>query len=196
MSTAFLRIGILAGFMLFSGLASAWASEAAHAGEHHVNWVYVISLFFNFIAFITIMVFLLRKPVSRFFADRADEVRARLEAADRAREKAEAKGREYACKIDELVATREEVMTQSRAEAVYEKERILDTARRQAERLQKDAERNIAIEIDKATRQLSAEAARAIAEQAEELLTQAATSDDTVRLADDYIESIREVKRA
>lgn len=177
-------------------LSAALASGGAGQGEHHVNWVFAISMIFNFLGFVTILYFLLRKPLSRFFAARSDDIARRLAAADDARRAAKEKMKDYERKIDELLSTREEMLDKARDEAEYEKERILAAAREQAERIVRETERNVAVEVAKAKRQLTEQAVGEIVARAEALLSRSVTKEDSDRLADDYIEMIRGEKRA
>ncbi len=172
------------------------ASEEAHHGGHHVNWTFVISLLFNFSAFVILLFLILRKPIAAAIAKRSDEIRDSLASADRAREEAESKIAEYGKKIDELAATREDVLNTTRKEAEYERERIIDAARKQALRILSDADRVIEIEIEKAKSRLSVEAAELITAEAEKMLSSSVTKEDEIRLVDDYIGKLEEVKPA
>lgn len=174
----------------------AAGGHGAEAGHHGIDWIYVGSLLFNFIVVVVLLVILLRKPVASYFSERSKQVVNALEAADRAREAAEQKIKEYDRKIGELMDTREEVLETARKEADYEKERIMDAARRQVERMIKDAERSVSFELEKAKMQLGREAVRQIAAEAEAALAKAITGDDDIRLADDYAKMLKEVKRA
>ncbi|RJO65164.1 MAG: hypothetical protein C4523_16520 [Myxococcales bacterium] len=180
---------------LFVASAAFAAEEGGHGGHHGVNWVYVGSLFFNVAAVAVLLIMALRRPVATFFAKRADEIEDKLHAAERARQAAEEKAKEYAAKIDELVRTREEVLVQSRKEADYEKEKILVAAQRQAAKLIEDVEKTVAVEFEKARRQLMEEVAAGVVEETEKVLRRSLTPADGLRLSDDYIEKLREVKR-
>ena len=170
------------------------AGDAGGHGEHHVNWVYVGSLFFNFTAFVLLLFFLLRKPVAGFFSTRAKEVSDQLAAAERAREASEQKIKEYGDKIAELMSTRAEVLEKAKKEAEYEKERIISQAQVRAGRIIKDAETTINSELEIAKNLLTSEAIKEIVVKAEDLLVKAVSDNDQARLADDYIEMLREVK--
>lgn len=175
----------------------AYASEGAEgAGEHHVNWLFAGSLMFNFLLFVGLIAFLLRKPAAQFFAARSAEVAKRLAAADEAKKAAEQKLAEYVAKIDELMKNRDDVLARAKAEAGAERERILLAAREQAERLTLDAGRQLEQQLAVAREALSKEAVATIAREAEALLKKAVTPDDLLRLADSYIDKLKEVRRA
>ncbi len=190
---------VITGLLWVLPIGLACASEAAGHGDAHGHGAslgFILSLFFNFIAFVLLLFFLLKKPVSGFFATRSKEVEDQLAAADRRRAEAEAKIKEYGSKIDELMATRDEVLQKAKKEAAYERECLLDQARRQAESIVEDAQRSIDVELGKAEKRFRTEAIKTIAEEAERLLKTSLNEEDTVRMADDYIEMLREVKRA
>lgn len=171
----------------------AFAAEG-HGGHHEVDWAYVGSLIFNFVAFLVILVLLLKKPAASFFAKRADDIAEKLSQMDRAREEAEAKIREYGEKIDEIMSTRDEVFSKARKEAEYERERILLNARKTAERIMADADSSITLEMERARQKMVEEAGKEIAQMAENIIKEAISGNDQERLADEYIEMLREVK--
>lgn len=183
---------------ILAGLPSlAWAAEAVEAHhEHATNWFFAGTLIIYFIVFVALMVWLLRKPLANFFASRSDDIAKRLAAADEARLAAEAKLREYEQKIDELMKTREEILESAKREAEGERERLLAAAGEQAERLTQDAERQVKQTIEEAERALSREAVQRLVAEAESVLSHAVTPDDLVRLADRYIDNLKEVRRA
>jgi len=184
--------------LLISGaaFASGGGEGAGAEGGHHLNIPYVISLIFNFVAVAVLLFVLLRKPVASYFAERSRDVADKLGAAERARASLDAKMKEYKGKMDELMATREDVLKRAREEAEYEKERIVTAAHRQAEFILSEAQRAVNVEFERAKQELGAEFAETIATEAERLLVKSVTGEDGVRLADDYIENLREVKRA
>jgi F-type H+-transporting ATPase subunit b len=190
--TPTVRPGLPAALLVW--LAPAIALASAAGGEHHIDWVYVGSLFANFILFIILMTVLLRKPLRGYFSGRADRVAQAMNQAEEARKKAEDTLRDYEAKIDELLATRDEVLAKARHDAEAEKERIVANARLQAERLLADSEKTVAAEYENARVRLADEATRLIGDEAARLLSAAVKSADADRLADDYIDMLREVK--
>lgn len=199
MSTRFARYWLalaLTVWPVWSAIAGEGAAEGTEQGAHHVNWIFAGSLMINFLLFVGLIFFLVRKPAIRYFASRSEEVAKRLAAADDAKRAAELKLKEYADKIDELLNTREDVLARAEKEAAAERERILVAAREQAERLARDAALQLEQQLASAKEALSKEAVAAIAREAEALLTKAVTPDDLLRLADSYIDKLKEVKRA
>jgi len=180
--------------VLMITLLSSVAYASGGGGEHHTNWTFVGSLIFNFVAFIALLFVLLKKPVGNFFAERSDSIAEQLNRADKAREEAESKIREYGAKIDEIMATRDEVLAKAKKEADYERERILCNAKVAADRIMAEADSSITVEMERARQQLVKEASQQISELAEKLLQEAVNKTDQERLADDYIEMLREVK--
>lgn len=169
-------------------------AQAAGGGDSHFDLAFTLSLFANFILFVVLMFFLLRRPISGFFAGRAEEVERLVNQAKVARDKAEQSLRDFEAKIAELNATRDDMLAKARVDAAAEQDRILASARAQAERLLAEAERAVAADYERARGELAAQAARLVADEAEKLLRASLREEDADRLADEYIDMLREVK--
>lgn len=168
------------------GAAMAWAAE-----EHGPDWKRVeIPRIVNFVVIFVLLYLVMRKPVSRYFLRRREQIAEELREAQAARDAAEQKLREY----ERRIANLEQEKQQIEREAEEERRRMQEGMGRDVEaavaRIEQQARESIAQERRKALRDLRAEAAALAVELAEGLLRENLGPDDQQRLLDRYLEDL------
>ena len=157
-----------------------------HGPSLNIEGFYTI----DFLVFVGILVFFLRKPLANFIAQRRATLTSEIAEAQKLRAEAEAKLKDYESRLASLEDEVARVMSEARQSAENERTRILDEANAAAERLARDAQ----IRIEQATRRLEHELrvrmVELSVEKAEELI--ATKVDDRVRRqhVTEYISSL------
>ena len=133
----------LAGAMALSCLTPVPAFAAEQGRQEGWGWIETIGRWVNLFILFGLIIYFVRVPARRFFADRAtsikDDIRSSAEAYEKARSE-RATLEERVANIDrELASIREEAEKQ----AELERERVRELARKDAQRLLENARREI-----------------------------------------------------
>lgn len=134
--------------------------EGGSAESHHLllEWI-------NFLILAAVLVYLLRKPMARFFAERLDTIQEGLEEGRRAVAASEAKLAEVEKKLKNLEQEIADFRARSQLEMKAEGERLREAAEREAQRVMEFAQ----AQIEAAVRAAQVELKRYAAVQAVEL---------------------------
>jgi len=128
--------------------------EATHEGAHHgpviklfgktldADWQFAVKAF-NFIIFFLILYFLLKGALSAAFKARAKELTDLLSQAQRDKAEGEAQLRELEARMAGLKTELDGVMAKAEVDAEFEKQRILEAARAEAEQILAQASSDI-----------------------------------------------------
>lgn len=150
----------------------------------------------NLVALLAVAIHFGRKPVSRFLKERKAKVTAELEAARKLHEEARALVAQYESQIKGLDAEKAAILTEYREIGEAERDKIIAAARRQSEKLAKDAERTVESEIARAKSALEAEVVRLASEMAEKAICEKLDAGRQSKLIDDYINNLEGVLQA
>lgn len=131
-------------------------AEASH--EERLKWI-------NFVILAVALIYLLRKPLSRFFAERLDTIHEGLEEGRRALATSDAKLAEVEAKLKKLEQELADFRARSQVEMQAERERLRQAAERDAQRVMDFAQ----AQIEAAVRAAKLELKRYAAGQALEL---------------------------
>ncbi len=143
--------------------------------------------FLNFAVFAAILYKLLGPWLRNKVISRHDDVRHNLDEASRLRAEAQKMLTEYQARVagaDEEIA---KLLSELRAQAESDKQRIIAAAKADAERLKADAERRVTAEIDAARLLLRREVVEQSVRIAQQLLVQQTGPDDQRRMAERYV---------
>ncbi len=173
-------------FSLFM-LTAAYASggEGGHEGP---SWLDFTWRAVNFIILAGVLYWLMAKKVRDFFAGRREGIRTALAQTETDREEAKKKFREYDAKLSKATGEIDEITRMIRDQGLAEKERIIEDARKAAEKIKEDTQARMEQEFNKASRELRIEAVRLSTQMAGELLRKNINADDHEALVKDYIE--------
>ena len=117
--------------------------------------------FLNLAIFVSILVYLLKRPLSTAFKAKREAIRAELIKAEEERQAALAQLTTTEAKLARLESESQEIIEKARHEAAAEKARIAREAEEEAERLRRQAES----EIERKGQQIRAELRRFSAEE-------------------------------
>jgi F-type H+-transporting ATPase subunit b len=176
------------------GLDLSYKKKDAHGGtldqgEEPMSVPFVLVLL-NFGILLVLLGWKVGPIVRQVAAKRSDEIKAALDEAARLRSQAKDKLDEYSHKLRAAETEIDDMIKMMRTDAEAERARIIAAAEAQAAALKKDAEQQIAAEIERARMILQREVVAAAAGVAEALLRDHSTAADQARLVDDFIKDV------
>lgn len=144
----------------------------------------------NFAVLLAILIYLLRKPVTKALSDRIQGIKDQLEDLEARKKEAEEELAAYNRKFQQLEQEAEKIVDQYIQQGQDAKARILEEAQSAAVKLEEQARRNIDHEFNKAREQLQAEVMEKALVKAEEVIKSRISDKDQERLVDEYLEKV------
>lgn len=148
----------------------------------------------NFSLLIGLLVFLLRRPVRDFFATRAAILRQAVEGAREARAVAEHRLQEWDTRLACIEAEMQGLRTQLREEGELARQTIIARANEYAAKMTVETERMIAQELKRTKERLRATTVDLAILMAERYLREQTTTEDQVRLAQQYVRRLGQLQ--
>lgn len=121
-------------------------------------WVEFVVAIANFAIFAWVIVKFGGPFIQEYFATRREDFLREMNAAQEARKEAEARLAEYDAKLEALEQERQALLDEYHAQGEREKQRLVETAKRQVEKMRADAESLIDQEVKKAVAMLEEQA--------------------------------------
>lgn len=165
---------------------------AAGGGEegHGSDWVDFAWRVINMIVLFGFLYWMLAKKIKEFFVGRREGIQSSLEQADLAKQEAEQKYKEYTDKLEKATEEIAAISDMIRAQGLAEKERIIEDAKKMAEKMKEDTQARFDQELKQAGNLLRAEAVKLSVEMAEELLKRNITVADHDAMVKDYLDKV------
>ena len=182
--------GQISAFLFFMILVPSIVMASGGGGEEGPNWVDFGWRSLNFIVLVGVLYYLLASKIKSFFGGRREEIKTALEEARLAKEAAERKFEEYATKLDKATEEIDGVYEMIKAQGQAEKEKILEDARKAAEKMKEDTQARIEQELKKASNQLRLEAVHLSVQLAEDILKRNVTPEDHESMVKDYLDKV------
>ena len=167
--------------------AAAGGGEGEGHGKELVDFAWRVV---NMIVLVGFLYWLLAQKIKEFFVGRREGINSALEQARIAKEEAEQKYREYTDKLDKATEEIAGISDMIRAQGLAEKERIIEDARKTAEKMKEDTQARLEQELKQAGNLLRAEAVKLSVEMAEELLKRNVTASDHDAMVKDYLDKV------
>lgn len=176
----------------------AFAEEAHHtaAGAHEAHgipWSSIGIQAFNFGFLVLVLFMLLRKTISSHFQSRAREYNQLVERAEDARRLAEKSHREIKERLSKLEVSAEEGIANAKSEAEELKGRMISEAKALSVKLEQEAQRTVAVEVEKARAQLRQELLGQALEASRASLKTSLSSTEQKKLQNEFVEKIQVV---
>ncbi|MHB8763904.1 MAG: ATP synthase F0 subunit B [Deferrisomatales bacterium] len=185
------RLARLLPAAVVAGLVLAPVLALAAGGGTGRSPTYDLAMkFLNFGILAAILFFALRKMVSQGLADRREDIRRSLEDAQKAKDAAEAKYREYQDRVANLDDEIRRIQEDFRADGERQRARILEDAKQAAESIRRHAEQAASNEVKRARDELRADAGELAVRLAEGLLAKAYTAADQKKAVDVTIQNV------
>jgi F-type H+-transporting ATPase subunit b len=164
---------------------------AAAGGEAEpTNWLGYAMKVVNMVVLVGFLYWLLAQKIKEFFVGRQESIKATLEQARVAKEEAEQKYKEYSEKLEKATEEIAGISEMIKAQGLAEKERIIEDARKAAEKMKEDTQARVEQELKQAGNLLRAEAVKLSVEMAEELLKRNITGADHDVMVKDYLDKV------
>ena len=171
--------------------AAALASGGAQAGEGEGrNWLGFGWRILNFAILAWFLWWLLAQKLRQFFTGRRQGIKESLEEAVAAKEEAERKFAEYSAKLEKATDEIANIMEMIRAQGQTEKEKIIEDARKAAEKMKEDTQARMEQEFNRAKSELRVEAVQLSVRMAEEILKRNITAEDHDNMVRDYLDKV------
>jgi len=174
--------------LLTAAVVYASGGEAEGGHDSWAEWKDFGWRMLNFAVLAWFLWWMLAKKVKEFFVGRRGDISTALEDARRAKEEAEAKFRDYDARLQKATDEIDGITEMIRSQGEAEKARIVEDARKQAEKMKEDAQARMEQEFNKASSQLRLEAVKLSVELAEEILKKKITPQDHETMVRDYID--------
>lgn len=164
-------------------------AEGRHHEEDHgksqlINFAWRL---LNFVVLFAILYKLSAKAIKGFFVGGRESIKASLEEAVAAKEEAERKLAEHSARLEKAAGEIQEISDMIKAQGLAEKEKIIEEARRAAEKMKEDSKARMDQEFKKTLNQLRTEAAGLSIEIAEEILKKSIKEKDHENMVDDFL---------
>jgi len=144
--------------------------------------------FLIFIVLFAILYKLSAKAIRNFFAGGRASIKASLEEAVAAKEEAEKRLVEHSDRLDKATAEIQGIADMIKAQGVAEKEKIIEEAKKTAEKIKEDSKARMDQEFKEALNQLRAEAAGLSIKMAEEILKKNIREEDHENMVNDFLD--------
>jgi F-type H+-transporting ATPase subunit b len=181
-------IGVLVVLLCLS-FGAAMASSGGDSGAKgwvKTDWFRVM----NFVVLAGVLVFILRKPVSKALSSRIKDIQEQLESLEGQRAEAEKQLAHYNEKLSQIESEAAKIVDAYIKQGSEAKAKILKEAEQTAEKLRAQARRNIEHEFDKAKQKLQQEVVESSLQMAQESLKKEITAQDQDKLIDEYINKV------
>ncbi|MCK5071189.1 MAG: ATPase [Desulfocapsa sp.] len=148
----------------------------------------------NFIVLLIILVKFGAKPIADGLGSRRKQIRDEIEDLEAKKVDAEKAYKEFSAKLEDVEKDVDTIVEKAVAQAEVEKVRIIEAAEKSADDIKRAAEMAIANEVTAAKRILKVEVTEQAAVMAEELIVKNLTSDDQVKIIEDYLDKVGAVQ--
>jgi F-type H+-transporting ATPase subunit b len=174
------------------------ASEGAHgeAGDHESagyapeQWRDFFYRILNFVVYVGVLFFLLRKPVASFLNGRREGIARQVEYLETQARNYEEQAKVMRRQLDELALEREETIKRYEAEGAKERDRIIEEAKKAAELIVQRTQAAMDQELKAVRRDLVVATGRTALAMARDMLAKTVTSEDRVRLTHEFVEQV------
>lgn len=156
------------------------------------GWWETIGRWINLAVLLGIIFYYTREPVGRFLASRRSDIHRELEEARQARDEAQSRLDEMEARMQNLDEELGEIRAQSLIEAEKERDRVLEQAKLEAEKIVATAEREIAGMTRAAREELKRYAADLSLELAEKKLKSRVTPEIHQKLMRQFFSEVKE----
>ncbi|MFA7684525.1 MAG: F0F1 ATP synthase subunit B [Syntrophales bacterium] len=186
----FLRVFICSLFLL---LVSATVFASDGGGGHEAegpDWVNFGWRMLNFTILAGFLYWFLANKIKEFFSGRRSDIRTALEEAQRAKEEAEQKFREYETKLTKATDEINDIAEMIKSQGLVERDKIIEDAKKAAEKIKEDTKARMEQELTNAQSQLRQEAVLLSVQMAEEILKRSITPADHETMVKDYLDKV------
>lgn len=176
-------------FLIFCDLG--WAS--GEGAEHDSGFGALAWSILNFAILIFILYRFGVKKVYGYLKKRQDEIKSKLETAEKARNEAEEKAGIYREKLESIEKEIQQIIAGVKEDGEAEKKRIIESAQDASRQIKLEARKAAEEEFKRASAMLREEMVSLSVQLAEEIVRRNLTPDDQHRLVKQYLDQITEL---
>ena len=178
-------------FFCYIGVSLASSEGSSEHESKSKGWVATDTYKVINFAVLAIGLFLLvRKPLSQALNSRISGIKEQLSELEEKKQAAEKQLAEYTEKFSSLEQETEKLIEDYIRQGNEAKARIIDEAKKAAEKLEEQARRNIDHEFQQAKLELQREIMEKALQKSEEILKDKITAKDQEKLVDEYLEKV------
>lgn len=166
-----------------------WAAGSGGGISGEVFWQSI-----SFVLLIVLLIRVLKKPVSSFLSKRQEEIKNSLEQAAKKEIDSQTNFKEWEKKLDVLSQEVAELHQRISRDGQTERQRIIERAKEEGDRIRKQAQVVAEQEVKKARAELKKEMIDLSVDLAEKLLKDATQPKDQERLAKEFIGKVGELR--
>lgn len=144
----------------------------------------------NFVVLVGFLYWFLAKKIKEFFIERRQTIKTTIDEKIAEKEETEKKFKEYSAKLDKATEEISNIFELIKSQGTVEKEKIIEDAKKAAEKMKEDAQTRMEQEFNSARNQLRAEAAKLSVELAEELVKKNITQEHHEHMVKDYLDKV------
>jgi F-type H+-transporting ATPase subunit b len=144
----------------------------------------------NFALLVWFLYWATAKKAKEFFAGRRENIKTALAEAIAEKEEAERKFKEYSARLNKATEEMNSIIETIKAQGQVEKEKIIEDAKKTAEKIKEDAKMRIEQEFNAAVNELRIEAVQLSVKMAEEILKKNITPEHHEYMVKDYLDKV------
>jgi F-type H+-transporting ATPase subunit b len=148
----------------------------------------------NFVALMIILIKFAAKPVGDALSGRRKQVKEELDSIEAKKAEAERSYKDFSDKLASVEKEVDQIVEKAIAQAEIEKVKIIERAEKAAEDIKRAAQMAVANEVTAARRMLKNDIADQAAVMAETLIMKNLTTDDQVKIVEDYLSKVEAIQ--
>lgn len=176
-----------------SSMPGGHGAAAGHAVQDSLSPAKLKDLALRVMNFVALMIILVKfgaKPIGSALSGRRKQVRDDLENLEAKKAEAERSYKEFSEKLASVEKDVDQIVEKAIAQAEIEKAKIIERAEKMAEDIKRQAQMAVANEVTAARRMLKNEIADKAAVMAEALIIKNLTTEDQVKIVEDYLDKV------
>jgi len=176
--------------VFLTSVVEGFAGPSHEGGHNGLNFLPVIFQIINFFLFLLVLYKWALPRTKTFFTKRSQDIQQSLKEAEKAKNLAEKRLKEYKEKLFSIDKEVENIRRLAEKEGRREKAKIITEAEKEAETIKKQAKAIAQQEIKKAKEELRREVVKLSLEKAEKTIKDGINKNDQARLIKEYIKQI------
>jgi F-type H+-transporting ATPase subunit b len=180
---------------------SPFALAAAEGGEHgdetpstYFGIPAGVLKFVNLVVFLSLLIWVLKGPISKAFKDRGEKIRADLDEARRRQEKADSLAADIQARLDSIEKEVASIIERANVDGEKQKQEIIEGARAEAEKILTSARAEVDARVKLARQELITFAGELAATRAHQLLTDSMDDADRRKVFSESVDNLAETR--
>jgi len=166
------------------------------ATEHHntFNWRFATEHAVNLVILLLVLVYFLKTPIRNFLVERRSSIGREIDIAEKTITGAKARYEEYSKRLEGIEAEISSIKESLRTQGEKERDEILRVAGAASENMKKEAAESIALQTEKAKRDIRSEVADLALAHARGLIAKSLGDADREKMVADFTKNIEDEK--